>query len=166
MESKALKEKFKSALMKQLSLLEMLEKEELNLQSSVIEKDWPGTESCIKHLETLSERVMRAERRRHELFNALKAALKAEDDEGFYDVIARFPEEERRELSELYRKLKVAVLKVQSLNGGIDTYIRSAAYTLGKVLDEYIPSRRNKTYSRSGRRAGTGEGPLFISKQY
>ncbi len=166
MDSNAIKEKFKTALKKQLSLLEMLEKEELNLQSSVIEKDWPGTESSIQHLENLSERMMRAERRRHELFHALKSSFTADDDEGFYDVIARFPEDERRELSELYRKLKVTVLKVQSLNGGIDSYVRSAAYTLGKILDEYIPSRRNNTYSRNGRKAGSGEGPLFISKQY
>jgi hypothetical protein len=69
---------------------------------------------------------------------------------GFYSLIAAFPEAERKELSALYRKLKMDTLKIGFANDSLTAYITKARTTLQDFLEAAFPDRKGRIYSNRG----------------
>jgi hypothetical protein len=149
-ESRAI-DQLTEALHREVELLEAIAEDEKRLHSLLSNRDWVELERCLSRLNSLSGDVLQAEDRRNTAYERLRSTLEVEEDERFYDVLERLPVEERSELSELYRRLKVAVIQVRSVTGGIDTYVTESTQTMRSVLEELFPEQKGKIYSRSGR---------------
>jgi hypothetical protein len=142
--------------------LEALSILEEKLRHSVISRDWDSLDGTLREVKTMSEKVAQAEQIRAVVYQKIKRSCQAGPDEGFHELLSRVPGEERGNLGALHTRLRFAVEKVKCLTGGIDTYIRAAADTMDTILEEVLPDRRNRIYSRTGEALGSSR-PLMAS---
>ncbi len=84
------------------------------------------------------------------------AALRGDRAPGIKAILRRCNDEERRELNDAFRRLKIAVLRVQAGARGIRSYTTEAAETTRDILHELFPGDTQGQYSRDGeKRHGT-----------
>lgn len=155
----------KEALEREVSSLEELAAAEQELQPLLAERNWMELEKRISALNTLSESAMNAEQEREAAYAALKQEVGAADDARFYDVLESVDWEERCELAELYRRLKIAVVQVRGVTGSLDTYVSVSTSTVRGVLDELFPDQKGKIYSRTGRANQVDERAMVLDRQ-
>ncbi|HUX13459.1 MAG TPA: hypothetical protein VMW87_10550 [Spirochaetia bacterium] len=154
---------FKEALQLQGILLDRLSHEEARLQIAVLQKDWIALEACVREMKSLSAGVEECETRRNESYRSLKTSLGLKSGDSFYDVLARLPIDERQELVELYRRLRIGIAKVRSITDGIDAYVTATVGTMRDILDELFPERKGKLYSRTGAAASTDTSSMVVN---
>lgn len=158
-------EHVKEALEREVTALEELAASERELQPLLAQRDWVELEKQISVLNRQSEAAMAAEQERESAYKALKESLGADEELRFYDVLEHLQVEERRELAELYRRLKVAVVQVRGVTGSLDTYVSVSTATVRGVLDELFPDQKGKIYSRSGRANRADERAMVLDRQ-
>lgn len=118
------------------------------LQQVVSARDWKRLESLLPEMNRIGEAVNELEERRNAMYNDIATAVGGA--ETFARIVSRLPQELRGELSGAYRRLKVAVLALQSRTNGMDAYIRATISTTRGVLQELYPEHTSRGYSRDG----------------
>ncbi|MDR3200914.1 MAG: hypothetical protein LBT68_05590 [Spirochaetales bacterium] len=142
--------------------LENLSALEEKLRRSAIRRDWSSLDITLHKLKLMSEKVSKTEQVRAVVYRKITTSCQSGPEEGFQDILARIPPEERGNLNAMHNRLRAAVEKVKCLTGGIDTYIRSTAGTMDQILEEIFPGRRNKIYTRTGETLGSSQ-PMMVS---
>ncbi len=154
---------FKEVLQLQGVLLDNLSREEARLQIAVLQKDWIALEACVREMKAIAQGIEECEQKRTESYRVLKAALGLKPDDSFYEVLSRLPIEDRQELAELYRRLRIGIVKVRSITDGIDAYVTATVGTMRDILDELFPERKGKIYSRSGTVSSADASSLVVN---
>ena len=154
---------FKDALHLQGVLLDSLSREEARLQLAVLEKDWIALEGSIRAMKAIAADVESCEMQRNESYRMLKVSLGLKEDDSFYEVLSRLPLEERQELANLYRQLRIGIAKVRSTTDGIDSYVTATVGTMREILDELFPDLKGKMYSRSGSVSTTESSSMVVN---
>ncbi|MFW5801256.1 MAG: flagellar export chaperone FlgN [Spirochaeta sp.] len=145
---------FQNSLQQQVHLLEELAGYEQRMQHAVIMRDWPELEIAIQEMYALSDCIYSCEHVREKEFARLRSALGLPEDVRFSVVLGNLPQEHRHEIASLYRRLKIAVLRVQTLTGGIDSYVSSTVENMQQIVEEVFPGTRGSIYSRDGNLQG------------
>ncbi|MFP4373484.1 MAG: flagellar export chaperone FlgN [Spirochaetaceae bacterium] len=143
-------EKLKYLLKSEVELLEDFARQEQELQNAIVEREWDRLEGIVNEMTEASQSVLSVEQERHECYTRVRRDFDCPPNSSFYDFAAKLDLGDRMEISELYRRLKVAVMRVQALTGGIGSYITSATSAIRDVLDELYPQRKGRIYSRAG----------------
>lgn len=139
---------------------------EKKLRTYIYEKKWHELENIIKEMAPISEKLEQLEKKRNIAFNELKKSMGEDDDAGFYQVIVKLPEKERDICSELYRNLKLAVMKIRGVTKGIDAHVKAANSVLNQLLEEIYPHRRGNIYSKNGGKIPLNmEGPMIVNRE-
>lgn len=132
----------------QTEMIDMLGEKQAELQQLVAEKKWDEMEQLVPRMTQLSEAIASIEAQRNEAFAEIAASFGGV--ESFANVLSRLPEEIRRQVSERYRALKIAVLRLQSRTATMDAYVRSSMSTNRGVLQELFPEHATSGYTREG----------------
>ncbi|MDR2493650.1 MAG: hypothetical protein LBD24_00320 [Spirochaetaceae bacterium] len=126
------------------------------VRDAVVNRRWTDFESLLNGMGRYGERFQELEAERAALFDRFfepEPPLENRGEArgaGFYGAASRLPEEKRRELSDLYRNLKLITLKVRMANESLAHYIDEARTTVDSFLDAACPARKNRFYSRRG----------------
>jgi hypothetical protein len=155
-------EKLKELINSEVELLESFARDERKLQSAMVNRQWELLEGIVNEMSHASEQVLAVETERHECYTRLREELGCDPQDSFYDFAARLDLGERMEISELYRRLKVAVMRVQALTGGIGSYVTSATTAIRDVLDELYPQRKGRIYSRGGHHTAPDDRAMVV----
>ncbi|MDR1074186.1 MAG: hypothetical protein LBL45_11020 [Treponema sp.] len=118
------------------------------VKKAVINREWTDFEALAFSLEAYKEAFDVLEKERIVLF-ALDAGGAAPH---FYTMVSHLPEDERRELSDLYRSIKDRALKLQTANEALLRYLNEARSTIGDFMRAAFPDRKNGVYSRQGKK--------------
>ena len=146
----------------QLSMMNTLADHEAELHRRMLEREWDEVAPLIETMGQMSDAVVEAENRRHDAYCRLRKHLGLDDYSGFAEVLAALDDEDRRRLAELYRQLKLAVIRLKSLAGGVDRYVRSMMTTTREIIQEAYPHRSGSSYGPDGGHAAhTGEALLL-----
>ena len=137
----------------QLKLMNTLAEQEAELHRRMLEREWEAVTPLIENMSEMSDAVVEAENRRHDAYCRLRKELGLDDTSGFGDVLSALEDEDRRRLAELYRQLKLAVIRLQSLAGGVDRYVRTMMATTREIIREAYPQRSGAGYGRDGAHA-------------
>ena len=154
----------KQSMKREVELLEAFATEEQKLQNAIVEREWERLEEIVDTMSTASEEVLEAETERHRCYTTAHAEAGCGDEESFYDFVSRLDLGERTEISELYRRLKIAVMRVQALTGGIGSYVTSATTAVREILDELYPQRKGRIYSSGGHHSSPDERALVLDR--
>jgi hypothetical protein len=136
------------------------------LQRTVGRRDWEAVERDIAGLRNLTVEIESAEAARLEAYRLLKASLSVGRGETFDQVASRLDSPAREQLSEQHRGLKIAIIRVKGATGLLGYYVRTMADTRRTVLEELLPHRKGRMYSRSGRARATAEESLMLDGKY
>ncbi len=156
----------KSIMEKETVLLARFADMQGHLQEIVVERRWTGLEKTIGSLQKLSERIEELEQKRYRLFCTLKASLGANENETFTQVISRLAFDERQEMMNLYRKLKIAVIRLKGRSGRLGYYVRILLDSTSQVLGELFPHRKGRLYSRFGRTKAAAEESIVLDQKF
>jgi hypothetical protein len=86
---------------------------------------------------------------RAETFELLRAQAGCEAS-GIYRVALLVPEPERSELTDLYRRLKLAAMRAKFENASAGDYAATNRNLLRAVLEELFPEKKHRMYGKSG----------------
>ena len=149
---------------KETSLLNEISREEERLQQALRDNNWQEMEAVINKLTPLSVLMERTEAERDKVYKKLQKKLKKDDSDGFYSVAAHMNADDRENCLSGYRKMKVALLRMQGITAGIDQYVRSVGATSRAVLDEVFPHRKGRLYSAGGMERPQQSDPMVLNR--
>ena len=138
----------------ELMLLKKISLAQDKVRQAVMSREWADFDEKITEVNRFSEHFAFLEDERIMLFSGLKEAFNHGDtaEKPFYAMISRLPMEQGRELSRLYRELKMEILKMRALNETFMTYLSEAKTAAAAFLEAVYPARGGKLYTRKGRR--------------
>jgi hypothetical protein len=114
------------------------------------ERDWSALQTAIGIQDEIARAIAAEEAKRAEAFETLRART-ACDGGGMYRVALALPEPERTELTDLYRRLKLAAMRAKFENASTGDYAAENKNFLKAVLEEIFPEKRCRIYGKSGR---------------
>jgi hypothetical protein len=135
-------------LKKETALLECLAATQEVVRTSVFARDWTDLDAMLSRLDLYGKEFEQLEIERASVFGELGG--NAGESAGFYALVSRLDVTARKELADLYRKLKLDTLKVRLANDALSTYLSDARATLAGFLEAAFPDRRGRIYSRRG----------------
>jgi hypothetical protein len=118
--------------------------------SAVKERDWAALQTAIGIQDEIARAIAAEEGKRIEAFEMLRAQTSCEGG-GIYRLALLVPEPERSQLTDLYRRLKLAAMRAKFENASSGDYAAQNKNFLKAVLEEIFPEKRCRIYGKSGR---------------
>ena len=140
----------------EIGLLKRISASQDRVRQAVMKREWADFDEKTAEVNSLSEEFALLEYQRDILFSALAdgtGKTKDIEEQPFYVSIMTLPVDERRELSRLYRELKMETLKMKALNETFLAYVIEAKNLAAAYLEAVCPARGGKMYTRKGRKA-------------
>jgi hypothetical protein len=141
-------EKCKAVLLKECELVRRIANLQNLVYEAVINRDWSGFEVHFSRLGEIGEKFTALEHERERLFAGILTESNA--SARFYSLTAGLPTEQRSELTEIYRNLKLETLKVKIAGETIMNFIAGARATVAGFFEIAFPDRRGKIYTPHG----------------
>jgi len=145
-------------------LLDSISSEEEKLQKALRDNLWEDMEVIINTLSPLSAKMEKVEDARNSTYLKLKSNLNKNDDDGFYAVAMHMKGQNREDCLGGYRKMKIALLRMQGITAGIDQYVRTVGETSKAVLEEVFPHRKGRIYSSRGCEKPVQSDPMILNR--
>jgi len=133
-------------LLKQRDLVRKIGALQDTVYREVLAQDWSDIEGHFDVLDGYRKEMAALEMRREEIFPS-------DSGRGFYFYAARLPELRRREISDIYRELKIEALKVKAGGEALAGFIATSRATMTALFQVAFPSAPGKTYSPQGTQA-------------
>lgn len=133
---------------RQTALINELSEMELELQKIVADRDWERLTEIVPRMTTVSEAINEAEELRNQ--TVLELTRIAGPGVLFSELLRRLSPEVRIAVTERYRNLKIAMLRLRSRSSSIDSYLRATISTQRGVLKELYPDRTSPGYTSDG----------------
>jgi hypothetical protein len=147
------------------------------VRNAVMNREWDEFDSLISTMNAYSEQFQSLEEKRAALFAALTEhtpdvdtvssdapvdnnTLEQTDADDsafsdsttFYAFASRLPSDERRELTGVYRDLKLRALRLRVASNSLMLYLNEAKGTVDGFINAAFPERKTNLYSRFGTR--------------
>ena len=145
-----------SVLNKEITLIKQIALVQEGVRQAIMAKEWADFDTKMTRINELGEEFGLLERERMEVFAALQEKFPQNPSmqgqgPSFYSLAAKLPPKERRELSRLYRELKMETLRMKALNETFSTYLKEVKIMATAWLDAVYPAQGGKLYTRKGR---------------
>jgi len=150
-------EKCKDILLRERELVQSAAVEQEKMRLAVFNREWQGFEENVSALTVIERQLAEMEDEREQLFCAFEALLQHKN--GFYDrdgkgrfyaMVALLPENQRNELTSIYRSLKMETLSLRIANEVLRTYLGGIKNTIRDFFDQAFPQRAGKMYTPQG----------------
>ena len=127
--------------------------------AAVTERRWDELEGRFEALNAMGGELSALEAEREGLFPA-------DSGGGFYAFAAKLPEGRRREIADLYRDMKIEVLRVRSAGEALMGYIAGARATMAGFFEAAFPARQSKTYSPKGAQVAGDMRSMMLNQRF
>ena len=119
------------------------------VRQAVIKREWADFDEKTGEVNRLGAEFTLLEDERVRL---LTPDAPCGEEKPFYALIMELPLEQSRELSRLYRELKMETLKMRAMNEALLAYLNEAKTIASAYLEAICPARGGKLYTRKGRK--------------
>ena len=137
-----------SVLNKEIALLKKISLLQDSVRQAIAGREWTEFDSKMAQTEKMGEEFGHLEAERVKIFAALQKKY-AISQPSFYSMVAKLPATESRELSKLYRELKMETFRVKALNESFFNYLKEVKTVAAAWLEAVAPDQ--KLYTRKGR---------------
>jgi hypothetical protein len=125
------------------------------VRRSVINRQWLDFESHMETLGQIGTQFEDLDRERVRIFASFSdggntPGKTGEEAAGFYALVSRFPPDERKAITGVYRNLKTETMKVRIESDALMNYLSEASLLVSGFLEAAFPDRKGKIYSRNG----------------
>ncbi|MDR0301791.1 MAG: hypothetical protein LBI04_05700 [Treponema sp.] len=150
-------EKCKDILLRERELVQKAACEQEKMRVAVFNREWPGFEDNVDALTIIENQLAQMEDEREQLFYAFEALLQHKDHSyerdgkgRFYAMVSLLPENQRNDLTSIYRSLKMETLALRIANESLRTYLGGIKNTIREFFDQAFPQRAGKMYTPQG----------------
>ena len=143
----------------EIDLLKKISALQGKVREAVMSRDWTGFDEKIQELNQFGTEFAGLEGERERLFSA-------NGGKPFYAAIADLQLEESRELSRLYRELKMETLKMRALNETFLAYLNEAKTLAAAYIETVCPARGGKLYTRKGHKASQDLKSMVLNNHF
>jgi hypothetical protein len=150
-------EKYGDILKREIEILGKISSIQDLVRNAVVNREWADFEPLLEKMHEQGNEFELLEAERAGLFADFvperdrgEEARKNSEAVNFYTLISRLPENSRKELSELYRKLKLETLKTRIANDALLRYLNEGRAVVAAFFEAAFPNRNGKFYSRLG----------------
>lgn len=150
-------EKCRDILLRECELVQSASVLQEKIRLAVTNKDWMVFEENLGAMNTIENKLSDLEREREQLFNIYETIIHQRsfsenlDARGrFYKMVSMLPENQRNDLTAIYRSLKLEALKLRMANDTLMTYLHGIKSTIKDFMDLAFPDRADKTYTNQG----------------
>ena len=150
-------EKCRDILLKECELVQNASVIQEKIRLAVVERKWTSFEDHMGAMNTIEVKLEELENERGNLFTVFKTIVHQQsfsenlDDKGkFYALVSHLPEDQRNELTSIYRSLKLEALKLKMANDTLMTYLNGIKTTLRDFFDLAFVERGGKMYTKEG----------------
>jgi hypothetical protein len=150
---------------KEIELIDSFTVIEGSIIDSVINNNWDILESVINKAEGLSLLIEALDKKRAICVQTLRESTGEDDSAHFYRLTAGLETEQKDQINDLYRKLKLSVLNLQNMNWRIDTYVGTVTGIMKQTLKEIYPHRRGSLYSKTGTIREAESNPMVLNRK-
>ena len=144
----------------EIELLKKISCAQNKVRQAVMKREWTDFEEKTAEVNRLGEKFSCLEAVRTQLFPD------SIEEKPFYELIMSIPAEERRELSRLYRELKMETFKMRALNETFLAYLNEAKNLAAAYLEAVCPARGGKLYTSKGRRVSQDLKSIVINNRF
>ena len=132
------------------------------VRQGVMGREWTDFNEKNQELNRLGEELTQLEDEREQLLGVLSEG----EEKPFNALISDLPMEEGRELSRLYRELKMETLKMQTANETFLVYLNEAKTLANAYLEAACPARGGKLYTRRGQKVSQDLRSLVFNNSF
>jgi hypothetical protein len=140
-----------------------------SVRKAVINRKWMEFEMHLNSLGQIGEAFEELDRERMRIFAALSGNGGGPENSGeaagFYTLVSRLPEAERRAITGLYRSLKMETIKVRMGNDALMTYLAETRLVVAGFLEAAFPDRKGRIYSRRGTQVQADMRSMVLSRR-
>ncbi|GHV82140.1 hypothetical protein AGMMS49991_06980 [Spirochaetia bacterium] len=170
-----------SVLRRELALVETIAAAQLQVRQAVLNREWADFEALMEDMARTGAEFEALEQERMEIFTPFAEQTNAAEAEpeidpaaavcnsteniNFYALVSRFPPEERKGVTELYRNLKLKTIQIRLENDALTNYLNGARAVVADFLEAAFPDRHGKIYSRQGTRIRADMRSMVLNRQ-
>jgi hypothetical protein len=166
-------EKYADILKREIEILGKISSIQDLVRTAVVKREWVDFESLLAGMHEQGSEFELLEAERAGIFADIvpeksRGQASEQDAEAlnFYTLISRFPEDKRKELGELYRKLKQEALKTRMANDALLRYLNEGRTVIAAFLEAAFPDRKGKLYSRWGKQIRTDMRSMVLNRSF
>ena len=150
-----------SVLNSEIELIKKLSAAQGLVRQAVMKREWTNFEESMHEVNLLGGEFAVLEETRAALFAALSP-----EEKPFYEMITTLPPLECRELSRLYRELKVETFKMRAVNETFLSYLGEVKTLSDAYLEALCPARSGKMYTRKGCKVSQDLRSIVINNRF
>ena len=155
------------------------------VQNAVVRREWTGFEELLSGLNSVSDEINALEREREVLFDKfetedhetgkitpvspqkhhISVELAGGDKGRFYTLCSRFTSDQRSEIGDIYRSLKLEALKLRMANDTLLEYLDEIKTTMTGFFEAAFPERSGKIYTQRGKRLSHDMRSMVLNRQ-
>ena len=149
-------EKCRDILVRECELVQETVVIQEKIRFAVINREWTDFEDHLKSMNIIENKLVGLEQEREEIFSVFDSLVRKNttdvSDAGnrFYSIVSHLPDNQRNELTTIYRSLKLESLKLRLANESVMTYLDGLKSTFKEIFDIAFPDRAGKMYSPQG----------------
>ena len=169
-------ERCRDILMQESELVQKVGSLQDIIYGEVVGRDWSDFEAHFDALEEMRLQLADLEYERERIFSKWLCDNDIDDSADgsdadlsfrFYAFVAHLSPEQRREITDVYRRLKVQTLRVRSASETLMSYIAGARTTMSGFFDAAFPETRTaKTYSPYGTQVSNDMRSMVLNQRY
>jgi len=143
------------------------------IRLAVGQHEWTIFEDHLSAMNSIESKMQILENEREQLFTVFKVLLHERsfsenlDDKGrFYALVAMLPENERNDLTAIYRSLKLEALKLRITNDALYAYLSEIKSTLKDFFALAFPDRFGKVYTKDGNHYSNEMSSMVLNQSF
>ncbi|MDR0320319.1 MAG: hypothetical protein LBI28_02335 [Treponema sp.] len=150
-------EKCRDILLQEFELVQTAVAVQEKIRLAVTERQWTTFEDNLSAMNGIESKLEDLEIERDHLFSVFKTLIHQQsftdnlDAKGrFYELVSILPENQRNDLTSIYRSLKLESIKLRMANDDLMSYLLGIKAVLKDFFDLAFPERAGKMYTKAG----------------
>jgi hypothetical protein len=150
-------EKCRDILLQECELIQNAAAMQEKIRLAVTGREWTVFEDHLSAMNAIESKIETLETEREQLFTVFETLMHQKsfsdnlDAKGrFYALVCMLPENQRNDLTSIYRSLKLESIKLRMANEALMSYLAGIKTTLKDFFDLAFPERAGKMYTNRG----------------
>jgi len=166
-------ERCRDILLKECELIQNAVVIQEKIRQAAVNKEWAVFEDNLVVMNSIESKMENLEIEREKLFNVFETVLHERsfsenlDAKGrFYKLVAILPEEQRNDLTAIYRSLKIEAFKLRMDNEALMTYLAEIKAVLNDFFSLAFPERCGKMYTKTGNHTSNELRSMVLNRSF
>lgn len=134
------------------------------LRESFQQKSWGSSLAIAQEIERTAASLEKLDGDRDEAFVLLREAMDMPRESAFSAVMPGLPDDLRRPMEDSWRALRMAVVRLKTATGRLRYSAEALADALNRILEQVLPYRKGRIYSRKGTPTSVG-GAVLVDRR-